>query len=67
MKKVLSNREEKDKCIPWFFPLVDPDVRLCSPFEARSFKKDIDSVAADDCRVIYNHICIIQMYLISNS
>ena len=62
MKKVLSNRKEEDKCIPWYFPPVIPDVRLCTPFEARSFKKEIESVAADDCRVIccfifVCHIC----------
>ena len=52
MKKVLSIKSDEDKCIPWFFPPVDPDVRLCSPYEARDFKKEMESIAAHECKVM---------------
>ena len=52
MRKVLSKRMEGDKCIPWYFPPVDKDIRLCSPFEARDFKKEMESIAAEECKVI---------------
>lgn len=46
---------KEDKCIPWYFPPVDPDVRLCSPYEARDFKKEMESIAAHECKVIYDN------------
>ena len=52
MRKVLSTRVEEDRCIPWYFPPVDPNVRLCSPYEARDFKKDMESIGAHECKVI---------------
>ena len=52
MKKVLLKRNEEDRCVPWYLPPVDSDVRICSPFEARIFKKDMESVAASECKVI---------------
>ena len=55
MRKVLLDRMEEDRCIPWYFPPVDPDVRLCSPYEARDFKKEMESIAAHECKVIYDN------------
>ena len=52
MRRVLSDRLEKDKCMPWYFPPVYPDLRLCSPFEARDFKKEMESIPAHECKVI---------------
>ena len=52
MRKVLLARVEEDRCIPWYFPPVDPKVRLCSPYEARDFKKEMKSIAAHECKVM---------------
>ena len=41
----------EDRCEPWYYPPVDPKVRLCSPFEAVAFKKAIDAMPSDVCRV----------------
>ena len=43
---------EQDKCIPWYLPPVDPNVRLCSPFEARSFSNEMDKIQDDACQVL---------------
>ena len=41
-----------DRCIPWYYPPVDPEVRVCDPFEARDFNKEIERMRADKCQVI---------------
>ena len=43
--------KEEDKCEPWYYPPVDPKVRLCSPFEAWTFQKVIDAMPSDVCQV----------------
>ena len=44
---------EEEKCIPWYLPPVDPDVRPCSPYEARRFKKNMEAVGDKDCEVYF--------------
>ena len=48
---------KEEKCIPWYFPPVNTDVWLCSPFEARRFKKEVESMAADECKVTLVFYC----------
>ena len=51
IKHVLSLFSDSDKCIPWYFPPVDPDVRLCSPYESRNFSREMEKMAHDVCKV----------------
>ena len=44
---------DQDKCIPWYLPPIDPNARLCSPFEARNFSSDMDKIQDDACQVGY--------------
>ena len=50
MRRALADMGEGEKCTPWYLPRVDPDARLCSPFEARKFNHAIDTMAADVCK-----------------
>ena len=43
--------EDEDRCEPWYYPPLDPSVRLCSPFEAMAFQKVIDKMPTDVCQV----------------
>ena len=43
--------EEKEKCIPWYLPPVDPEARPCSPYEATRFTKYMESQNDKDCEV----------------
>ena len=52
----ISKMKDEEKCIPWYFPPPNSDVRLCSPFEASSFNKQIDLIDDDECKV--NHITL---------
>ena len=56
MNKVLSEISKEERCIPWYYPLVDPALRLCSPFEARDFSVLLDNISHDDCKVWINYI-----------
>ena len=49
MKQALLDMGEDEKCAPWYLPPVDPDARLCSPFEAIKFNRAIDTMAANVC------------------
>ena len=51
MKKTIDNMTEVDRCMPWYLPPVDGDVRLCSPFEARIFKKKMELIGERECKV----------------
>ena len=51
IKHVLSLFSDSDKCLPWYFPPVDPDVRLCSPYESRNFSREMEKMAHDVCKV----------------
>ena len=39
------------RCMPWYLPPVESDIRLCSPFEARDFSNEMDMVDEDKCSV----------------
>ena len=54
IKKALSNMTEGNKCIPWYYPPVNNDTRMCSPFEAEEFKKGIELISVNECRVRQN-------------
>ena len=43
--------EDENRCEPWYYPPLDPSVRLCSPFEAMAFQKIIDKMPTDVCQV----------------
>ena len=42
---------DADKCMPWWLPPVEQDIRLCSPYEARNFSGKIHTMAQDVCKV----------------
>ena len=48
----LGKLNATDRCIPWYLPPVDPQVRVCDPFEARDFNKEIEFMSADVCKVV---------------
>ena len=52
----ISNMDNAHKCIPWFFPPANSSVGLCSPFESRSFIKEIDLIEDDECQVVESRI-----------
>ena len=47
-----------ERCIPWYYPPVDPEVRMCSAFEARDFNKAIEKMPGGICEVSTYHIKI---------
>ena len=49
--------KEKDKCLPWYYPQVDPDARLCSPFEASVLRTIIDTMSNNKCKVCKYQLC----------
>ena len=52
IEMAISKMNEVEKCIPWYFPPPNPDIRVCSPFEAINFKKEMDLIDDDDeCKV----------------
>ena len=51
LEKALANMTDDNKCIPWYFPRLDPDIRMCSPFEGKEFKNNIDVMATTLCQV----------------
>ena len=59
IKKALSNMTEGNKCIPWYYPPVNNDTRMCSPFEADEFKKGIELISVNECRVRQNYFIFI--------
>ena len=50
MRHALSTLPAEERCVPWFLPLVDRDLRLCSPFEARDFSRAIEDVGKHICK-----------------
>ena len=54
VKKALANMEAEAQCLPWYYPPVAPDVRLCTPFEARDLKAVIGAMSVNECRVWYS-------------
>ena len=57
IREALSEMKEEDKCLPWYYPQVDPDARICSPFEARELRTMIDTVSNKKCKVRNHHLC----------
>lgn len=51
IERALMNMTENERCIPWFYPPLETDTRLCSPFEAEEFKTAIELMSANDCKV----------------
>ena len=51
IKAALSEMNETDRCLPWYYPQVDPEARLCSPFEARMLREKIDTMSNIACQV----------------
>ncbi len=39
-----------DSCLPWYFPTNDQEsIRICNPWEARDFRKNMHTVPSDKC------------------
>ena len=51
IQKALSNMTEGDRCMPWYLPQVNTGERLCSPFEARIFEKEMELIGGKECKV----------------
>ena len=47
----MANMTVDNKCIPWYYPQLDPDTRMCSPFEAKEFNKKVDIASTNLCKV----------------
>ena len=62
----LSLLNTTDKCIPWYYPPVDPKVRMCSTFEARDFNKAIEKMPGGICEVSIPGVFLISklMYIL---
>ena len=43
--------KDDDKCLPWYYPQVDPEARLCSPFESRALRETINTMSNKMCQV----------------
>ena len=52
IKKALTDMKEKDRCIPWYYPQLTPDIRMCSPYKAEDFKSVIKHISANECKVL---------------
>ena len=59
---VLSLLNTTDRCIPWYYPPVDPEVRMCSAFEARDFSLAIEKMPGGICEA-----CTLSYLMISRS
>ena len=62
--------KDEDQCLPWYYPQVIPDARLCSPFEARELRTMINTMSNKKCKVGKIHISVSnswQPLLIHNS
>ena len=57
MAKVISQFKDEEKCIPWYYPPVDLDLRLCSPYEAKDFAKKLEKISHAVCKVCNENIC----------
>ena len=44
---------DSEKCMPWWLPPVDQEIRLCSPYEAKNFSTKIHIMAQDVCKVVF--------------
>ena len=51
INKTLAKKTDVDGCLPWYYPPVNQDTRLCAPFEAQEFEQMIQLVSVNECRV----------------
>ena len=58
MEKANDRLNEGLKCIPWYYPPVDPDLRLCSPYEAKDFTNKLEKISHDECKVCDENVVI---------
>ena len=56
MEKVVAQLNESEKCLPWYYPPIDLDLRLCSPFEARDFGNKLEKISHAKCKVGHEEI-----------
>ena len=66
IKRVLSNMTNVTKCTPWYYPPVNPDTRMCSPFEAQDFTKSMKLISLNECRVLIKLLKLFSVCYISN-
>ena len=51
MEKVISKLNEIEKCIPWYYPPIDLELRLCTPYEAKDFANMLEKISHAQCKV----------------
>ena len=51
IQMALLSMEEDERCLPWYYPQVDPKARMCSPFEAIAVRERIDTSSSNTCNV----------------
>ena len=51
IQEALLAMKDEDKCLPWYYPQVDQDARLCSPYEAIKLRMMIDTISNKKCEV----------------
>ena len=51
METVISQLGENETCIPWYYPPVDLELRLCSPYEAKDFANKLEKTSHAECKV----------------
>jgi hypothetical protein len=39
----------ENRCIPWYYPAVDPKARVCDPFEVKEFNRFIENMPEKEC------------------
>ena len=52
IEHALSLLNGTERCVPWYYPNVRPDVRMCSPYEAWDFNEEMENGSAN-CTVSY--------------
>ena len=40
-----------ERCLPWYYPQVDPEAKVCSPLDALTMRERIDTMPNDKCQV----------------
>ena len=56
MEKVVAQLKESEKCLPWYYPPIDLDLRLCSPFQAKDFGNKLEKISHAKCKVSQDSI-----------
>ena len=51
ISRTLLSLTPREKCLPWYYPAVDADARMCNPFEARNFSKIMKKMDTEQCKV----------------